>query len=95
MHNQTKLYPGYQEASIELGFGYYIIRAMAKRRTKKQKKRSQKRRSAYNVRVVNKKERVVEFGYERALIKKDLRKTVIISLLILGVELGLYFWIFN
>ena len=68
---------------------------MGKRRTKKQKQRSQKRRSVSNLGVISKKERVVEFGYEQSLIKKDLRKTVIISLLILGIELGLYFWIFN
>lgn len=68
---------------------------MAKRRTKKQKKRSQKKRAVADVGIISKKERVVEFGYEQSLIKRDLKKTVIISLLILGVELGLYFWIFN
>lgn len=68
---------------------------MAKRRTKKQKKRSQKRRAVSDVGIIRKKERVVEFGYEQSLIKRDLGKTVIISLLILGIELGLYFWVFN
>ena len=45
--------------------------------------------------MIRKKERAVEFGYEQSLIKRDLGKTMIISLLILGIELGLYFWIFN
>ena len=70
---------------------------MAKRRTKKQKKRASEKRFIPDFKVNNlrKKERVVEFGYKQSLIKKDLRKTVMISFLILSFELALYFWLFN
>jgi hypothetical protein len=70
---------------------------MGKRRTKEQKRKSLERRIKSNSFEQNqtKKERVVEFGYEQLLIRKDLKKTVVISLLILGTELALYFWLFK
>ena len=70
---------------------------MAKRRTKKQKKRTSQKRSVFDnkISIARKKERIVEFGYDQSLIKKDLSKTVIISVLILGIEIALYFWLFK
>jgi len=69
----------------------FIMQAWQKEKTKKQKARTAKKRRIVGPKTHTQKDRSIDYGYEPLLIRKDLVKTVLISLLILGLELVLFF----
>ncbi|OGV93029.1 hypothetical protein A3B57_01600 [Microgenomates group bacterium RIFCSPLOWO2_01_FULL_47_10] len=68
---------------------------MAGKKTRKQKIRTAQKKQLFGVRDIPKSRssHAIDFGYNPGLIRKDLLKTLLVCLLILGVELAAYWYL--